>query len=150
MKKAAILFLAVLVLLIGTVSVLGASVHSACDQVVFTEQAVYGDPQEAKGLTVGYRTTYDNKLLWDTTYAVGGAADLTVQIKGGTDGGAESDGDDKDQGATSLEHTIDTDVDDTKTEGKENGVGHPLGKSFFEKTTDQTAKQDGDGIDENT
>jgi len=75
MKKAAILFLAVLVLLIGTVSVLGASVHSACDQVVFTEQAVYGDPQEAKGLTVGYRTTYDNKLLWDTTYAVGGAAE---------------------------------------------------------------------------
>ena len=37
MKKAVILFLAVLVLFVGTVSVLGASVHSACDQVVYTE-----------------------------------------------------------------------------------------------------------------
>ena len=74
MKKAVILFLAVLVLFVGTVSVLGASVHSACDQVVYTEQPVYGDPREARGLTVSYRTTYDYKLLWDTVYPVGGEA----------------------------------------------------------------------------
>jgi len=76
--------------------------------------------------------------------------DPAVQVKGRADGGTDGNGDDEDESIASLEHPVDADVNDTKPEGKENGVGHPLGESLFEKTTDEAAKENGGGIDENT
>lgn len=68
MRKAMILLLLLCVLSISVVCVAAVGIYNAHDQVVLTEQAVYGDSSAAHGLTVQINTTYNDRLLWDTTY----------------------------------------------------------------------------------
>lgn len=67
MKKATILMALVLLLSICGVGVLAADVFEAHDQVVLTEQVIYGDRSKANGLTAQINSQYQNKIFWNTT-----------------------------------------------------------------------------------
>ena len=71
MRKATITMLLLLCLSIGGVYVAAAGVHAPHDQVVLTENVVYGDPSAASGLEVQAHVTWDDHLFWDTTLLTG-------------------------------------------------------------------------------
>ena len=71
MGKAFALTVALLVLAAAGMCLAYGDVYQPHDQVVLTENVLYGDKTQAEGLTVAYSSTYDNRLFWDTTYVVG-------------------------------------------------------------------------------
>ena len=71
MRKATITMLLLLVISIGGVCVAAAGVHAPYDQVLLTENIIYGDPSAANGLEVQAHVTWDDHLFWDTTLLTG-------------------------------------------------------------------------------
>ena len=71
MRKATIAMLLLLVISIGGVCVAAAGVHAPYDQVLLTENIIYGDPSAANGLEVQAHVTWDDHLFWDTTLLTG-------------------------------------------------------------------------------
>ena len=70
MKKATILMALVLLLSVCGVGVLAADIYQARDQVVLTEQVVYGDRTRAYGLNVQIDSNYRSHLFWNTSLAL--------------------------------------------------------------------------------
>ena len=71
MRKAAVLMLLLLVIGIGGVCAAAAAVRAPHDQVILTENVIYGDPSAARGLEVQAHVTWDDHLFWDTTLLTG-------------------------------------------------------------------------------
>ena len=71
MKKAMVLAVSVLLILLGSVGYAVAQITQKEDQVQITEAVRYGDPTQAYGLTAGMSTTLDYHLFWDTTHTFG-------------------------------------------------------------------------------
>ena len=71
MRKATIAMLLLLVISIGGVCVAAAGVHAPHDQVILTENVIYGDSSAANGLEVQTHVTWNNHLFWDTTLLAG-------------------------------------------------------------------------------
>lgn len=71
MRRATIVALLLLVLSVGGVCFAASGVYEAHDQVVLTENIIYGDQAAANGLTVDLSATYNNHLFWDTVYTMG-------------------------------------------------------------------------------
>lgn len=75
MRKALVLFLALLVLVGGGFIAAHAAVNSQKEQVTWQEQTIYGDKSVVEGLTVTTQNSYDNSLLWNTTGVLGQTLD---------------------------------------------------------------------------
>jgi len=71
MRKATITMLLLLFISIGGVCVAAAGVHAPHDQVLLTENIIYGDPSAVNGLEVQAHVTWDDHLFWDTTLLTG-------------------------------------------------------------------------------
>lgn len=73
--------LAVLALLsVGALTAVGLAVGGAKDDVVITEEVLYGDASVASDVTVSAVTHYDRRLFWTTTYPLGGAAGAQTEF----------------------------------------------------------------------
>lgn len=71
MRKAMVLTFLLLTVTLTAVCVTAAGVYEQRDQLVLTENAVYGDIAAAEGLTVELHAHYANHLFWDTTCTFG-------------------------------------------------------------------------------
>ena len=72
MRKALIAFVLMFVLAVGGIVAIHAEVNEVRDQVVITEEIIYGDKSAAEGLTVLAQAALENgHLNWDTTYTIG-------------------------------------------------------------------------------
>ena len=72
MRKALIAFVLMFVLAVGGIIAIHAEVNEVRDQVVITEEVIYGDKTAAEGLTILVQTAMDKGVLyWDTVYTIG-------------------------------------------------------------------------------
>ena len=72
MRKALIAFVLLFVLAVGGMTAIHAEVNEVRDQVVVTEEIIYGDKAAAEGLTILAQAALENgHLNWDTTYTIG-------------------------------------------------------------------------------
>jgi len=72
MRKALIAFCLLFALAVGGIVAIHAEVNGVRDQVVITEEIIYGDKAAAEGLTVLAQAVLQNgRLNWDTTYTIG-------------------------------------------------------------------------------
>lgn len=71
MKRHIALLLIFTLLFAAAVGVIAGKVNALSDKVTVTEQTLSGDRAAAKGLALTMRTTYLNRLFWDTSYTVG-------------------------------------------------------------------------------
>ena len=74
MKRFTALLLALALFFAAAVGVIAGKVNALSDKVTVTERTLYGDRAAAEGLTLTMRTTYLNRLFWDTSYTVGAEA----------------------------------------------------------------------------
>lgn len=72
MKQLVSLVLTLALLSVGAIVVVANGVNANKDTVTHTENAVYGDRAVADGITVRSQSHYDNHLVWDSIYTVGG------------------------------------------------------------------------------
>lgn len=72
MKKMIALAILLLVLSITGMTVIGVAVSTNNDNVTITERTLYGDKSAAEGITINSVSHYDEHLLWNTDYTVGG------------------------------------------------------------------------------
>lgn len=70
MKKAMIIMLAVLVLVLGGISFAAVKIYDAHDKVTLTETTSWGDKEYVEGLKMEINSTYDNMLFWNTTVSM--------------------------------------------------------------------------------
>ena len=72
MRKALIAFCLLFALAVGGMIAIHAEVNEVRDQVVITEEIIYGDKAAAEGLTILAQAALENgHLNWDTTYTIG-------------------------------------------------------------------------------
>lgn len=66
MKKSILLIL-LLVISLSSVSIFAFSTFAERNNVVFTENIIYGDRSTIEGLEINYKTKQNNQLFWETT-----------------------------------------------------------------------------------
>lgn len=71
MKKSFILLLALLVLVTGGTCYAQNMLLAERDQVIITENIIYGDKSVVEGVTVNLENQFDYNLFWNTVYEVG-------------------------------------------------------------------------------
>ena len=72
MRKALIAFCLLFALAVGGMIAIHADVNEVRDQVVITEEVLYGDKSAAEGLTIlAEAELNDGVLNWNTTYTIG-------------------------------------------------------------------------------
>ena len=72
MRKALIAFCLLFALAVGGMTAIHAEVNEVRDQVVITEEIIYGDKAAAEGLTILAQAALENgHLNWNTTYTIG-------------------------------------------------------------------------------
>ncbi len=71
MRKTLAFFTAVIILLISFYCGVFAVVNREKENVVISENYVYGDRKSAENVTVNLKNIYKENLLWDTTYNIG-------------------------------------------------------------------------------
>ena len=72
MRKALIAFCLLVALAVGGIIAIHADVNEVRDQVVITEEVLYGDKSAAEGLTIlAEAELNDGVLNWNTTYTIG-------------------------------------------------------------------------------
>ena len=70
MRKALAILLVLIILSASGIIAAHAVVNEQRDQVVISENAIYGDKAAAYGLTVTNNSSWDNRLHWNTTYTI--------------------------------------------------------------------------------
>lgn len=70
MKKVYALIIAFVLLSCSVVSVVAATINSERDQVVITENILYGDRSAAEGLDIKTKNHLNYRLYWETDYAI--------------------------------------------------------------------------------
>lgn len=71
MRKALIAVSLLFALCLGGVAMVHRDVNRVRDQVVITEETLFGDKTKAEGLTIRAEATLSGNLMWDTTYTIG-------------------------------------------------------------------------------
>ncbi len=71
MRRAALLTLVLLILLGGSIYVAASDIYKENDQVVITEEVIYGHKEAVKDVEVKLHATYKDHLFWNTTYVPG-------------------------------------------------------------------------------
>ena len=71
MKKSFVLFLAILLLGVCVVCFGQSSLLAEKDNVIITENVLYGDKSVVEGVTLELQNHYENQIFWDTTYVIG-------------------------------------------------------------------------------
>ena len=72
MRKALIAFVLLFTLCIGGAVAVAVDVNSVRDQVIFTEEVVFGDKSAVEGLTIRAEAALDNgHLNWNSTHTIG-------------------------------------------------------------------------------
>lgn len=66
MKKAMIIMLTVLVLVLGGIGFAAVKIYDAHDKVTLTKMTSWGDEEYVEGLKMEISSTYDNMLFWNT------------------------------------------------------------------------------------
>lgn len=74
MRKALIVFLAVILLVSVCYGSLNARFLAVGDDVTVTRQTLYGDPAAADGVHILVRNQYNQRLLWETSLTLGNGA----------------------------------------------------------------------------
>lgn len=80
MKKAMLLAILLPVLALGGVLSALARIMPTEDQVVYTETLLWGDREEAVGITAQLDLTLGQHLLWESTYTVGGTPEARTEF----------------------------------------------------------------------
>ncbi len=73
MRKALALFTAILIAMLGIYTAIFVQINNEKDNVVVTENVVFGDKSYADGITVSADSKHGNRLLWETDYTIGEA-----------------------------------------------------------------------------
>lgn len=73
MKKSFVLFLAILLLGVTMVCFGQSCLLAEKDNVIITENVLYGDKSVVEGVTLEMQNHYENQIFWDTTYVIGKA-----------------------------------------------------------------------------
>ena len=70
MKKVYVIITALVLLSCSVISVVAATINSERDQVVITENVLYGDRYVAEGLNIKTKNHLNYRLYWETDYAI--------------------------------------------------------------------------------
>ena len=80
MKKFIALVLALVLLALGAMIAIAAEIGSNDNTVTHTEKVIWGDPSVAKGAVVKSVSHYQNHLVWDSVYTVGGGTEIDYKF----------------------------------------------------------------------
>ena len=80
MKKS-ILFILLLIVSIGSVSVLASTIYKEHNDVTFEETVIYGDSSVTEGLNVLRKSRYLENIYWDTSVNFGDSIEANTSYK---------------------------------------------------------------------
>lgn len=80
MKRFLCLFTALALLAALGLTAAGLTLSGAGDDVILTEELLYGSPAAVSDVTVTAQTQYDRRLLWTTTYPMGRPEDAVTEF----------------------------------------------------------------------
>lgn len=80
MKRALVVFILCLILVVGCVTAAALPLHASREQVAVTAETLCGDPAAAQGFTAHQSAQYKNHLIWDLTIPLAQPEDSAAAV----------------------------------------------------------------------